>query len=304
MTNAMVLAQTQTTPGEKAGRAERDLCTMTNSALPTLTSIDRVAARMTYKALERAQSKGGASINFQGNPDERAALPFSLDDATDEARGAMREVIAALQCIERDDNGARAAYDTLAKYGTDGRPMIHVSPRAVFACGARAVQRLHRKMSHRETDLADYVRTLEGARIESMEENRRAFAMQGAYDKARAMTRRAFLFHACMVRSIMTKPATKARSARLKAERCAHRRALRFIRRAFAYQRAQLMTNAQAERARIGFTLRIAHGVSKAGAGAKVAKQTRNAWSNMLRDYDSIRERIGAPRLHASDLRA
>lgn len=277
---------------------------MTNCALPTLASIDKVAKRMTYKALERAQGKGADSIDWQGNPDERAALPFSLDDATDEARGAMREVIAALQCIERDDNGARAAYDTLAKYGKDGKPMTHVSPRAVFACGARAVQRLHRKMSHRETDLADYVRTLEGAQVESMEENRRAFAMQGAYDKARAMTRRAFIFHACMMRSIMTKPATKARSARIKAERSAHRRALRFIRRAFAYQRAQLMTNAQAERARIGFTLRIAHGVSKAGAGAKVAKQTQNAWSNMLRDYDSIRERIGAPRLHAADLRA
>jgi hypothetical protein len=300
----MVIAHTQTKTGTTAGRAERDLCTMTDSALPTLSSIDKVAQRMTYKALERAQGKGGASLDFNGNPDERAALPFSLADATDEARGAMREVIAALQCIDRDDKGAQAAYDTLAKYGKDGQPMTNVSPRAVFACGARAVQRLHRKMAHRETDLADYVRTLEGARVESMEENRRAFAMQGAYDKARAMTRRAFIFHACMVRSIMTKPATKARSARIKAERSAHRRALRFIRRAFAYQRAQLMTNAQAERARIGFTLRIAHGVSKAGAGAKVAKQTQNAWSNMLRDYDSIRERIGAPRLHAADLRA
>jgi hypothetical protein len=294
----------QQTTGTNAGRAERALCNMTNSALPTLSSIDKVAKRMTYKALERAGGKGASSMDYQGNANERAALPFSLEDAQAEARGAMLEVVSALQCVERDADGARAVYDTLAKYGKDGQPMTNVSPRAVYACGARALQRLHRKMSHRETDLADYVRTLQGEALQSAEDNRREFAMQGAYDKARAMTRRAFVYHGCMMRSLMTQPATKARSARIKAERSAHRRALRFIRRAFAYQRAQLMTNAQAERARIGFTLRIAHGVSKAGAGAKVAKQTQNAWTHMLRDYDTIRERIGAPRLHANALRA
>lgn len=300
----MSMKPKQKTTGTNAGRAERALCNMTNSALPTLASIDKVAKRMTYKALERAAGKGASSMDYQGFADERAALPFSLEDAHAEARGAMIEVISALQCIERDADGARAVYDTLAKYGKDGQPMTNVSPRAVYACGARALQRLHRKMSHRETDLADYVRTLQSEALQNAEDNRREFALQGAYDKARAMTRRAFIYHGCMTRSIMTQPATKARSARIKAERCAHRRALRFIRRAFAYQRAQLMTNAQAERARIGFTLRIAHGVSKAGAGAKVAKQTQNAWTHMLRDYDTIRERIGAPRLHANALRA
>jgi len=294
----------QKTPGTKAGRAERALCTMTNSNLPTLSSIDKVAKRMTYKALERAGGKGASSMDYQGKTDERAALPFSLEDAHAETRGAMLEIVGALQCIPRDKKGAQAVYDTLAKYGKDGQPMTHVTPREVYACGARALQRLHRKMSHRETDLSDYVRTLQSEALQTMEDNRRESALIDAYDKARAMTRRAFIFHGCMMRSIMTQPKSLARNVRIKSERAAHRRALRFIRRAFAYQRAQLMTHAQAERARISFTLRIAHGVSKAGAGARAVIKNSSAWSNMLRDYNSIRERIGAPELHAADLRS
>lgn len=266
-------------------------------AVPHVLGLDDIAGKVAHRAVIRAEAN-------------RVALSFA--DAKEEARGAAAEIVAAICAPEGAEESARA---TLARFNLPTEAAPH---RAVFLGAARAVDRLQRKMSHEETLPEDYAQTGAERAASALPEddNRRAFALQGAVAKARALTRRAFLFHRAALASIAETREGRAIGGATRRERAALKRDLRFIRRAFAYKRAVL--TGDAPRGRVAFTLRIAAGVSPEGKGARVASdwslrerkgkgaprepRARAAWANMLRDYRATAERLGLPSLTAADL--
>jgi hypothetical protein len=272
----------------KAPRAARDFTH--GGAVPHVIGLDDLAGKVAHRATVRAAAN-------------RMPLPFA--EAKEEARGAAAEIVAAL-CAP--DEAAEAARETLARFKVSPEAAPHG---AAFLGAARAVDRMHRKMSHGDTVPEDYAHGAESR--DDLPEAARAFALRGAYDKARALVRRAFIVHGCHVRSIQQKRGQGAGTA-LRHERAALRRDLRFIRRAFAYKRAVITSGAPS--GRIGFTLRISSGVSPEGSGAKVRgdwslrekngtgapRRARAAWANMLRDYRATAARLGLPELVAADL--
>ena len=253
--------------------------------MPHLLGMDDIAGKVAHRAVIRAEAN-------------RVSLTFA--EAKEEARGACSEIVAAL-CAP--DEAQTAARETLARFKL---PDAFAPHRAVFLGAARAVDRMQRKMSHFETLPENYAQTGAERIIAGLPEddNRREFALQGATAKARALVRRAFLFHRGMIATMAERGALRG----LASERAALRRDLRFIRRAFAYRRAVLTGDAPT--GRIAFTLRIAGGVSPAGSGAKVRedwslkgkRRARAAWANMLRDYRATAARLNLPDLMAADL--
>ena len=276
---------------QKAAAVARDFSR--GGAVPHLLGLDDIAGKVAHRAVIRAEAN-------------RVCLPFA--EAKAEARGAAAEIVAAICAPESARESARA---TLARLHV---PEDFAPCRAVFLGAARAVDRLQRKMSHEETLPEDYAQTGAERAVSALPEddNRREFALQGAVAKARALIRRAFLYHRAMV-ATMTANGTLRGLAK---ERANLRRDLRFVRRAFAYKRAVL--TGDAPRGRIAFCLRIAAGVSPEGKGARVASdwslrenkgkgaprepRARAAWANMLRDYRKTAARLGLPDLMAADL--
>lgn len=270
-------------PKKSGESAPRDFSR--GGSMPYLRGMDDIAGKVAHRAVIRAEAN-------------RVTLTFA--EAKEEARGACAEIVAALCAPEEARNAAR---ETLARFKLPEEAAPH---RAVFLGAARAVDRMQRKMSHFETLPEDYAQT-GGERIIAglpEDDNRRAFALQGATVKARALVRRAFSFHRAMLASMAERGALRG----VAKERAALRRDLRFIRRAFAYKRAVLTGDAPT--GRIAFTLRIAGGVSPAGAGAKVREdwslkgkpRARLAWANMLKDYRRTAARLNLPNLMAADL--
>jgi len=257
--------------------------------MPHLLGMEDIAGKVAHRAVIRAEANG---------------VTLAFAEAKEEARGACAEIVAAL-CAP--DDAQTAARETLARFKLPDGIAPH---RAVFLGAARAVDRMQRKMSHFETLPENYVQTGAERIIAGLPEddNRREFALQGAAAKARALVRRAFLFHRAMLASIAELPNRAGNGAASKNERAALRRDLRFIRRAFAYRRAVLTGGAPT--GRIAFTLRLAGGVSPAGSGAKVRedwslkgkRRARLAWANMLRDYRLTASRLNLPELMAADL--
>lgn len=269
-------------------------------SMPYLRGMDDIAGKVAHRAVIRAEAN-------------RVTLSFA--EAKEEARGVCAEIIGAL-CAP-DDNftgcGPRseaqtAARATLAHFKLPEECAPH---RAVFLGAARGVDRMQRKMSHFETLPEDYVQTGSERILAELPEddNRREFALQDEIEKARALVRRAFIYHRGMVSTIKTTRKGRQIGGAIRRERAALRRDLRFIRRAFAYRRAVLTGDSPS--GRIAFTLRIAGGVSPAGSGAKIPSdwslkkgkaRARAAWSNMLRDYRRTAARLNLPKLMAADL--
>jgi hypothetical protein len=272
-----------------APRAARDFTH--GGAVPHLIGLDDLAGKVAHRATVRAEAN-------------RLTLTFA--EAKEEARGAAAEIVAALCAPEE---AADAARDTLARFKIAPDAAPHG---AAFLGAARAVDRMGRKMSHGDTLPEDYAHGAESR--DDLPEAARAFALRGAYDKARALVRRAFLVHGCHVRTIHETRTGRAIGGALRKERAALRRDLRFVRRAFAYKRAVITSGAPS--GRIAFTLRIASGVSPEGSGAKVRgdwslrdkggkgapRRARAAWANMLRDYRATAARLNLPELVAADL--
>lgn len=272
-----------------APRAARDFTH--GGAVPHLIGLDDLAGKVAHRATVRAEAN---------------RLPLSFAEAKEEARGAAAEIVAALCAPEE---AADAARDTLARFKIAPDAAPHG---AAFLGAARAVDRMGRKMAHGDTLPEDYAHGAESR--DDLPEAARAFALRGAYDKARALVRRAFLVHGCHVRTIQATRTGRAIGGALRKERAALRRDLRFVRRAFAYKRAVITSGAPS--GRIGFTLRIASGVSPEGSGAKVRgdwslrdnggkgapRRARAAWANMLRDYRATAARLNLPELVAADL--
>jgi hypothetical protein len=275
-----------------APRAARDFTH--GGAVPHLIGLDDIAGKVAHRATTRAEAN-------------RITLPFA--EAKEEARGAAAEIVAALCAPEGDEKVTEAARETLARFKVSPEAAPHG---AAFLGAARAVDRMGRKMSHGDTLPEDYAHGAESR--DDLPEAARAFALRGAYDKARALIRRAFLVHGCHVRTIQETRKGRAIGGALRKERAALRRDLRFVRRAFAYKRAVITSGAPT--GRIAFTLRIASGVSPEGSGAKVRgdwslrdkggkgapRRARAAWSNMLRDYRATAVRLSLPELVAADL--
>lgn len=266
-------------------------------AVPHVLGLDDIAGKVADRAVIRAEAN-------------RVSLTFA--EAKEEARGAAAEIVAAICAPEGAEQTAR---ETLARLRV---PSDYAPHRAVFLGAARAIDRLQRKMSHEETLPEDYANTGAERALAALpeEDNRREFALQGAVAKARALVRRAFLYHRAMLASIAETRKGRAVGGAIRKERAALSRDLRFIRRAFAYKRAVL--TGDAPRGRVAFTLRIAAGVSPEGKGASVRgdwslrerggkgaprePRARAAWANMLRDYRATAARLGLPSLTAADL--